>query len=163
MASRPMRIDLKLEGAQAVLAAFNRLPKDASAELRVSALRLSTLLATRIAASGRSEGRQAAALAPTVKARRDRVPSVRIGGTRRIFRGEKDGTNREAFRVMYGSEFGATPGQPRHGFKPSNPGKGYWIWPAVEESQGDIASEWKAAADRIAAGFHTGFPRRGAP
>jgi hypothetical protein len=159
----PLRIDLRIEGAQAVLAAFNRLPKDASAELRVASLRLATLLAARIAASGRSEGRQAAALAPTVKPRRDRVPSVRIGGTRRIFRGEKDGSGREAYQAMYGSEFGATPGEPRHGFKPHNPGEGYWIWPAVEQSQDDIASEWKAAADRIAAGFRTGMPTRGAP
>lgn len=145
-ANPPMRIDMRVEGGRALLAGFRALPKEASAELRESALRLSTLLAQRVAAAGQAEGGQAAVLAQTVKARKDRIPSFTVGGTKRLFHGKKDGSQKEAFRGLFGSEFGSNRG---HGFKPHRGAQGYWIWPTVIQNQAEIAAEWKAAAQRI--------------
>lgn len=149
----PMRLDVRVEGADALLRRFRELPKEASAELRESALTLSDLLAQRVAAAGQAEGRQAAKLAATVKAKRDRIPSIQIGGTRKLFKGRKDGKAREAFRALFGSEFGSNRG---HGFKPHRGRKGYWIHPTIEANQSAIAREWTAAAERIADRFEQG-------
>lgn len=151
----PFRLDVRVDGAQQTLAAFRALPKEASDELRTAATDLSTLLAGRIAAAGQSEGRQAAKLAQTVKPKRDRVPALTVGGTKKLFRGRKDGKSREAFRALFGSEFGSNRG---HGFKP-HVGKGsYWIWKTVEANQSEIAAGWTAAADGIVAKFTEGGP-----
>lgn len=155
----PMRVDMEIDGAAALLRKFNALPKEANKELRAAALQLSGLLAQEVRSAGMAEGRQAAELVPTVKARRDRIPSVSIGGTKRIFRGKKDRTQQEAYRALFGSEFGGN----GHGFKPPRSG-GYWIRPAIKAAEPEIAREWRAAAERIVADFnHGGLPPVGAP
>lgn len=158
--SGPMQIDVRIEGGAALLRGFRELPKEASDELRTSALRLSDLLAQRVAAAGRAEGRQAAELASTVKAKRDRIPSINVGGTKKLFHGKKDGSQREAFRGLFGSEFGSSRG---HGFKPHRGAAGYWIWPTINASQNEIVAEWKDAAERITRKFTFGVPPMGAP
>lgn len=152
MAAQAITFTFAVDGLREVLDAFNRLPKEANAELREAAGRIAALLAVSIQAAAAAEGRQAARLGDTVKVRRDRVPSVQIGGTRRLFHGRKDGTGREAFRVLFGSEFGSNTG---HGFKRHRGQQGYWIFPTVERKQSQIADEWLAAADRIVADFVT--------
>lgn len=150
-------IGVRVDGAQQTLTAFRALPKEASDELRAAALDLSTLLAQRVAAAGTAEGRQAAKLAQTVKPKRDRIPAFTVGGTKKLFRGRKDGTGMEAFRALFGSEFGGR----GHGFKPHT-GKGsYWIWTTVEANQAHIAEEWRGAADAIADRFTDGGPTDG--
>lgn len=150
--SRPFRANVEIEGARETLAAFKALPKEASAELRTAALGLSELLAGRVRAAGAGEGRQAATLAGTVKPKRDRVPSFTVGSASKLFRGRKDGTAREAFAVLFGSEFGAS----GHGFKPHRGAAGYWIFPAIDASEAEISKAWGEAADRIIAAFTAG-------
>lgn len=147
-----LNITVTIDGAAQTLAAFNALPKDASAELRTAALDLATLLATRVAAAGHAEGRQAARLAATVKPKRDRIPAFTVGGTSRIFRGRKDGSGREAFRALFGSEFGGT----GHGFKPHRGAASYWIYKTVETDQAEIAARWTEAAEQIIDRFTDG-------
>lgn len=148
----PFRADIRVEGATQTLAAFKALPKEASAELRVAAMRLSELFAEKLRAAGEREGRQAAKLAATVKPKRDRVPAFEIGGTKRVFRGRKDGSGREAFQALFGSEFGGR----GHGFKPHRGAAGYWIWPTILEGQDEAAKAWREAADDIIARFTDG-------
>lgn len=137
---------LEVDGVREILDAFSRLPKDANAELREAAGAIAEQVKTRVQAAGVAEGRQAARLAGTVTVRRDRVPAVQVGGTARIFRGRKDGSGREAFRVLFGSEFGSNKG---HGFRPHRGQRGYWIFPAIERDQAHIDDAWLAAVDRI--------------
>lgn len=145
-------VAVRIDGAAQTLAAFKSLPKDASDELRTAALELAELLAQRVRSAGASEGRQAAKLASTVKAKRDRIPTFTVGGTKKIFRGRKDGTGREAFRGLFGSEYGGR----GHGFKPHRGAAGYWIWPTVEANQADISKTWGEAADAIIEKFTEG-------
>lgn len=151
--NEPLRIDMRVDGARETLEAFRGLPKEASEQLRVASLRLAELLAQRVAAAGQSEGRQAALLVSTVKPRRDRIPSISVGGTRAVGHPWPKRGRAKAFELLFGSEFGSSSG---HGFKPHRGQRGYWIWPTIEANQAAISQEWLAAADAIIADFTDG-------
>jgi hypothetical protein len=134
-------VTLRLEGAAEVLRAFRQLPKDANNELRAASLALAQTLAPKVATAGRSEGAQAALLAKTVRAQRDRVPVIVVGGTRRL------GSNRKpAFKMLFGSEFGANFYRQ---FKPHLGSGSYWIFRTVDDNQPLISKEWNKAADNV--------------
>lgn len=149
MAKTSLTVDLHIEGARETLAAFRRLPKEASAELRDRALKLSELLASTASRAARGDSPQAAAVASTIKARRDRVPSVQVGGAKRV------GSRRTpAFKILFGAEFGASPSLPQ--FRPHRGREGYWFFPSVEAEQGRISREWNKAADEVVRKFTAG-------
>ncbi|MDG4790371.1 hypothetical protein O7626_31380 [Micromonospora sp. WMMD1102] len=141
MAKSSLVVTLRLDGARDVIRAFRDLPKDANNELRNASLALAETLAPKVAAAGRSEGRQAALLAGTVKAQRDRVPVIVAGGTRRLGRNRKP-----AFKLLFGSEFGANFYRQ---FKPHLGSGSYWIFRTVDDEQPRISREWNKAADRV--------------
>jgi hypothetical protein len=132
---------LTISGLQETLRALNKLPKDASNELRAAALELSKKLASAAATAGFAEGSQAALVATTVKAARDRVPVVTAGGTKRLGRNRKP-----AYKLVFGSEFGSDY-YPQ--FKPHLGRGSYWFYQTIEDNQVEIAAEWMEAADEI--------------
>lgn len=101
--------------------------------------------------------RQAALVAQTVKANRDRIPNVTIGGTR----GRKASGGATPGELVIGNEFGANPrsengafpnGGRRFPYRSPREGRGnagYWIFPALKEMQPEISRRWWNAADRI--------------
>lgn len=145
MAKSALTITLRIEGIKQTLAAFRRLPKEASAELRKATLELSNDLATSARIAGRQEGRQAGAVSVTVKARRDRVPSIVAGGTKKLGRNRKP-----AYKLLFGSEFGANRLEQ---YKPHLGRGSYWFFKTVEEEQETIASAWNKAASEIVRAF----------
>ena len=148
MAKQGLTITLRVDGIRETLDAFRALPKDASNELRDAAMDISRDVATAASSSGRAEGRQAALVATTVKARRDRVPVIVAGGTRKL------GRNRvPAYKLLFGSEFGSSR---LRQYRP-HVGKGsYWFFKAVEDQQAATAKRWGEAADRIILKFGGG-------
>lgn len=145
MASQELTIKVRIDGLNGVIAALRKLPKDASNELRDAALRISKELAASAKTSGRSEGRQAAIVAATVRAARDRVPVVVAGGNRKI------GRNRQpAYKLLFGSEFGASR---LHQYKPHLGRGSYWFFRTIEDEQVTISAEWLKAADEVIAKF----------
>ena len=93
-------------------------------------------------------GPQDAIVARSVRARRDRVPTIQAGG------GGKAG------RLVYGSEFGMNKRSGWYGarryrrsagrqFRPHQGAQGYWFFPAVEQAEGEIGRAWNEAADEI--------------
>jgi hypothetical protein len=157
--ARSINLTINIDGARETLKAFRDLPKDASNELRDAAMGLSNDLAGFVRSAGMARGGQAARVAGTVKPRRDRVPYFVVGGTARIATGQSDGSKREAFRILFGSEFGATKGASRtgpNGFTQHAGRRGLWIFPTVEAHQGDIAKAWHDAADEIVDQFCSG-------
>ena len=140
---------MRIDGLRETIAALNRLPKEANAEIRATALALAKDLAAAAAAAGRAEGRQAALVAATVKAGRDRVPVVTAGGTRRL------GSNRApAFKLLFGSEFGSN--FYRQFGKPHVGSGSYWFFRTVDEEQAEISAAWLKAADEIIERFGDG-------
>lgn len=144
-AGSELTIKVHIDGIHQTLAALSKLPKDAGDELRNAALDLSKELANAVKANGAQEGRQAALVAKTVKARRDRVPVVVAGGNRKL------GSNKApAYKLLFGSEFGAD----RYTqFRPHLGRGSYWFFRTIEEEQVEIAERWMQAADDIVQKF----------
>jgi hypothetical protein len=149
VAAKTLSVSLPISGVRETLAAFRALPKDASNELRTAALDLSKTLATAAAAAGKSEGSQAALVAGTVRAVRDRTPAVQAGGTRRL------GSRRKpAWKLLFGSEFGSNQYEQ---FPRLHQGReGIWFFPTIEANAPAIAARWQEAADRTIAAFSKG-------
>lgn len=146
--AKSLTVKIHIDGLQQTLRAFSKLPKDASNELRLEALELSKMIASKAADAGRAEGRQAALVAGTVKAARDRVPVVVAGGRKRL------GRNREpAYKLLFGSEFGATRLKQ---YKPHVGRGSYWFFKTVDDNREEIADAWNDAAERIVRKFGEG-------
>lgn len=141
MARKSLIIDVNIEGLRETIRALNALPKEASAELREAALELSKKMARAAASAGATEGSQAALVATTVRAQKDRVPVVVAGGTKRLGRNKKP-----AFKLLFGSEFGSNR-LPQ--YKPHVGRGSYWFFKTIEDHQVMIAAEWQKAADEI--------------
>lgn len=160
--NRALTVNLAIDGVRETLAAFRSLPKDANDQLRERSRKLAEIVAERAKAAGQAEGKQAALVARTVKARRDRVPVVQAGGTRRLGRHRAP-----AFGLLFASEFGM---DQRSGwyanqryrrstgmqYEPHTGQEGLWFFPTVEAAQPMINREWNAAADEILRAFAGG-------
>jgi len=150
MARRDLVVGLEIDGLRETLAAFRRLPKDASAELRDAAQKIAEVIAT--AAKGAAVvdvSPQARLMAPTITTRRDRVPVVQAGGSRKVGR-----AGAPAYKLLFGSEFGSNRYRQFH--RPHQGRKGAWFFATVEKNQGKIEREWLAAADEIIERFTAG-------
>lgn len=145
MAKKDLTVKVRIDGINQTLAALSRLPKDAQDEIRAVSAELAKALAVTAAQAARTEGRQAALVAVTVKAGRDRVPVINAGGARRV------GRNREpAYKVLFGSEFGANYYKQ---FKPHLGAGSYWFFKTVDDEQAEISRAWLDAADEIVERF----------
>lgn len=141
MAKKDLTVKVRITGVRETVAALSRLPKDANDEIRAAAQALAKDLAAAASAAGRAEGRQAALVATTVRAARDRLPVVNAGGTRRL------GRNREpAYKLLFGSEFGANFYDQ---YKPHLGSGSYWFFRTIEDEQVEISAAWLRAADEI--------------
>lgn len=145
-----LTMNLRIDGARETLRAFRDLPKEANDELRDRAQALAQTLAGKVQQAARADqAPQAALLAPTVKARRDRVPVIVAGGAKRV-----GSRGRPAWALLFGAEFGSN----RHRqFRKQHTGKdGSWLFPVADQHQELIDREWNAAADEITAKWAQG-------
>jgi hypothetical protein len=141
---------LQVEGLKETLRAFRTLDKEASVEARDKAQEIANKMAGYIRAAAPGDIRNQN-LASSVRAGRDRVPVVRVGGlaTPRVSGG---GGPRE---LVIGMEFGAYPRGPNGWrFPPRTPklGKGnagYWIYPTARARQTEIARLWQESMKQI--------------
>lgn len=149
MAKTSITVGVSIKGLRETLNAFNAMPKNANDELRAASQEIAGELAGDISSSASSFSRQSALLAPTVKARKDRVPSVSVGGSAIVRPGRHHGRKPvKAYQVLFGSEFGAW--KDWRFPLPRTPGnRGYWLFPTVKRDQKTMADKWLAAADRV--------------
>lgn len=81
-------VDMQMFGLNELLRDLRKLPKEASNELREASKDIaSNLMVPYWKAAAESAGPWGGAIASTVRAKRDRVPSVAIGSNRRAFSG----------------------------------------------------------------------------
>ncbi|WP_344231470.1 hypothetical protein [Kribbella hippodromi] len=134
---------MSIAGARETLAAFRQLPKDASKELRDASTRISEVEAVKIRSAAASSSAQSALVAPGIRARRDRLPSIVVGGARKV------GRNRKPLnKIMYGANFGAT------ALKQFRPHRGagdedYWFFSTVEKDLPQMVDQWGRAVDKV--------------
>jgi len=154
---------------QNLYAAFKRLTDEANNELKSQVTAISAWTATKIQAAASNAPympKQASRVADTVRANKDKIPNVTIGGSKRNFSG-----GAAVGEVLFGSEFGAEPyltkkkngsnlGANSFGknkgrrFPPMSPpynggNEGYWIFPTLRREQATITSAWITAVDSV--------------
>jgi len=158
VAKRTMTMAVRISGVRETLAAFRKLPKDASTALREASGEIATFMVRKVKAAS-SIDRQSAAVGTTVRVARDRVPSVQAGGAKRV-----TSTRVPAWRLLIGSEFGANGRFGWYGagkyeasegrqFAPHTGRTGRWFFPTIEREQTEIARRWQGAADDIVTRF----------
>lgn len=140
----------QVEGMRDTIRAFNKLDKDAKTAARIEVQKIAELLAARLRAYPSRDPRYNN-LAVTVKAGRDRVPVIRVGGRA----GPKVSGGGGPRELIIGMEFGADQSGPNGWrFPPRTPrqgrgNEGYWIFPTVKANQDEIIRLWFDAMDRI--------------
>jgi hypothetical protein len=145
-------VRVRITGAREMLRAFKALPKDATKELRDANTEISKELAVKIKAAANASPRQGPAVAPSVRAGRDRIPNVQAGGGRRAGRQTRRSKGQRATTagdLVFGANFGATY---LDQFPAHNGGAGqddYFFFKTVEDNMPAIADEWTAAAERV--------------
>ncbi|HEY0638717.1 MAG TPA: hypothetical protein VGD67_13790 [Pseudonocardiaceae bacterium] len=147
MAQKPLVIRMRVTGARETLRAFRDLPKDASKSLRERSQELAEVLAIRVRAAGTAEGRQAAKVARTVRAARDRVPV--ITARHPLVYATEFGMNRRSGWYAAGRYRDSAARQ----FKPHRGRAGYWIFPTVDSNGAEIGAAWRRVADDVARQF----------
>jgi hypothetical protein len=85
--------------------------------------------------------------ARTVRAKKDRLPTVLIGGAAKIAV-SRPGPSPTAGDVLFGTEFGARPGPNAWRFPPAQ--DSYWLFASLKGRQPALLSEWEAAITKVA-------------
>ena len=144
-----IRVRVRIEGADEVIRALDKLPSDAKSAMRDQAKKIARDLAPLIRAAGRSQGRQTARAASTVRATSAGFwPVVEASNTGR------------ARGLLFGSEFGVRGkfgwyAWPRFfrsrnlQFRPHLGGGSYWFRKTAEDNQPLIQAQWQGAADEV--------------
>jgi hypothetical protein len=143
-------VSVRLDGINETLKAFKKLDKEASKAAKEEAMKIAQVLADRIRARAPTDKRYQN-LVVSVKAGRDRVPVIRIGGrqTPRVSGGGGPA------QLVIGMEFGADQNGPNGWrFPPRTPklgrgNAGYWIYPTARANQSEIIKMWFDAMDKI--------------
>lgn len=133
-----MAAEAYVDGLNEVLRALRALPKEASAELRQAS---QTIADRYMVPAWQDAAMEAGAWGPkiadSVKAKRDRIPKVTIGGNRRVFSGGASAT-----MVRYPSSSGQT----RESFAPFE--RTQWIR-RTRTYVSPAMREWSEAVDKI--------------
>jgi hypothetical protein len=142
------RVTVRVDGAWSVLRDLRRLPADADREMQQVGYRLAAALSGRVAAAARSDSRQSALMASTVRPVAGREPQIVAGGSARVGR---RGT--PAYKILFGSEYGA---RTLRQFRPHLGSGSYWMWAEILRSRAQIDRESAAGAERVARAIDRG-------
>lgn len=144
-----LKLTVRIEGADEVIRALDKLPRDAKEAMRDQAKDIATSLTDFIKIAGKSLGRQDARAASTV--REGNVgfwPVITASNTGR------------AKGLLFGSEFGVKGkfgwyrkpryfGSPALQFRPHRGSASYWFFKTAEDRQPWVQAEWQGAADEV--------------
>lgn len=149
MAKQGLSASVTVSGLKETLAALRKMPDDAKAELKDTSFELAQSLAKALRSAARGQGPQSGLMAGTVNVgdssgNDSDLPVVQAGGSSKVGR-----NHAPAYKVLFGSEFGAHRLKQFRGFNSS----GYWFFPTVDEMGEEIAEKWDEAAQRVIAAF----------
>ena len=160
MANEKITIKPDLSDYRGLLKAISQMDKDSQTALKSDVASISAWTAQSIsrAAFGAPMARQAVIVAGTVRANKDRIPNVTIGGSKgRASGGANSG------QLLFGNEFGSdrnlkgSAGSfPNGGYRfpdrsPSEGrgNSGYWIFPTLKAMQPEIRRRWFQAIEKV--------------
>lgn len=143
-------VSVQIDGMRETLAAVRDVGKNAEAALRERAGELGKKLAASVtSAAKRDKAPQARIVATTLKVKRDRLPVLEVGGTKRIGRNKAP-----AHTLLYGAEFGSNQYKQFH--KKHTGTTGSWFFGTFEREQAEIAAAWEEAAADVVREFGEG-------
>lgn len=138
----------QVDGIAETLALMKGWPTDARKELRLEVQRMTGKHAQAIAAAAsRSPDSRVRGQAQTVRAKKDRLPTVLVGGGKQV-KVSRKGKNPRAGDVLFGTEFGARPGPNAWRFPPAR--DSYWLFASLKGRQAALVSEWQQAVLKVA-------------
>lgn len=173
-------MNLAVEGLKPFLARISSLPKTAQNEIRQAAQGIADDEVERIIASGKASDKQSAAVATFIRSRKDRVPAIAAGGTRKtgvsggatsgeLFFGAEfgGGSNKRFEREVTETQYTTSTGKTRtkktysaakftgtkkttNQFRPHLGQTGYWFWPQLRADRDRMMSRWEAVVNAIA-------------
>jgi hypothetical protein len=148
-----VKVQVKVEGLDETLRAFNKYGKDANRELRQAAgvhvERIIGMLNTAAANAGKGAGLSAG----SVKRKSDRVPALTAGGSRKV----KSSTGKvTAGDVFFGYEFGGGRRPTTQQFPPWLGRTGYWFWPLLRREMPALRRAYLKTLDELAAKWAAG-------
>ncbi|MEV6693367.1 hypothetical protein AB0M35_18045 [Micromonospora sp. NPDC051196] len=129
---------MRVDGVWGVLRALSRVPSEADRQLQATGYRLAAALSGRVAGAARSDSRQSALMAGTVRAVGGEIVA---GGSARVGR---RGT--PAYKILFGSEYGA---RVLPQFRPHRGSGSYWMWAEILRSKAEIDRESADGAERV--------------
>lgn len=146
-------------------AAFRAMDKDSQVKLKNDVSLISAWSAGELkqGAYGAPMSAQSIKVAETVRANRDRIPNVTVGGSKQRFSG-----GAVSGQVLFGNEFGANPtsaagafpnGGRRFPFRSASKGRGnagYWIFKTLKEIQPEVTQRWKKAVTEVLDNWNKG-------
>ena len=135
----------QIEDLPGILRRLSKLPKTAQQEIRAAAQAIADEEAGRIQAAAAGSSRQAAAIAQFIKSRRDRVPAISAGGSRKsgLASGAKAG------EIFFGAEFGGGARWTTQQFRPHQGTVGYFFYPTLRADQERMVQRWLSAVNAI--------------
>jgi hypothetical protein len=137
-----------VDGLNDTLKALRSLPKEANKELRAEVQRMTVKHAqVLIAAASSSPDSRVRGVAPTIRASKDRVPTVKLGGAKAV-PVSRPGKPPRAGDIVFGTEFGADHPGPNAWRFPAK-AKSYWAFRSLKGRQPQLVAEWNAAVDKV--------------
>jgi hypothetical protein len=129
--------------------ALAKLPKLATVELREASLDIANAVASDARRAAMRVGGVARHVAPTIKASRDRVPAVKMGGSGKLpsTNRSRAGGRQTVGDVIWGAEFGGRGRPTTQQFQPHRGTRGYFLWPTVRERSDDTQERYSEALD----------------
>lgn len=147
---------LRFRDVDGLYKTLRTLPREASATLRKASVVIAGDVASKAAVRARQTRGVAKYVAPTLKARSDRIPKVAMGGTKRL--PGRRGEHQTVGDVMWGAEFGGQRRRTTQQFAPwrgNGEDAGYFLWPTIRAEYDTVIERYgealKDAVDRAAA------------
>ena len=148
-----MKVQVKVEGLDSTLRAFNAYGKDANRELRQAAGGHVDRIVEMLNTAAANAGKGAALSAGSVKRKSDRVPALTAGGSRKV----RSSTGKvTAGDVFFGFEFGGGARPTTRQFPPWLGKTGYWFWPLLRREMPALRRAYMKTLDELAAKWAAG-------
>jgi hypothetical protein len=144
-------LHINVEGLPKILRSLRGMPREISTDVRKASKRIAQDEVVRIRVTAASHGAQAVRSASKIRARSDRVPTIKAAGSSPMFRkGVQTG------QVFYGAEFGSHRGKTTRQFKAYTGREGQWFWPTLRRDTPIMIDAWMAVIDRAISRWEAG-------
>jgi hypothetical protein len=148
-----VKVQVKVEGLDETLRAFNKYGKDANRELRQAAGQHVDRIVGMLNTAASNAGKGAALSSGSVKRKSDRVPALTAGGSRKVRSSRGKVT---AGDVFFGYEFGGGRRPTTQQFPPWLGRTGYWFWPLLRREMPALRRAYMRTLDELAARWAAG-------